>query len=167
MRWTWGTGASRPAPGAARRRDGTAEVDPYALAANDRSGVLPLGVAEGLTFVARTDDAGAAFSGGCDYLVKGPMPEARNWTLSLLDGDGFPVAGPAKRYGFTSAEVLRTVGQPVSIRVAPQARDGNWLPSGGARGYALMLRLYDTGLSTVGTVFDAKTMPHIIKGECR
>ena len=147
--------------------DGTAEIDPYALAANDRAGLLPLGIAEGLTFVARTDDTGATFSSACDYVVTGPMPPARTWTISLLDHEGFPVAGPAQRYGFTSAEVLREVGEPVTIHIAPKARSGNWLPSGGARDYSLMLRLYDTGLSTVGTVVDARTMPRIVKGDCR
>ncbi len=147
-------------------RDGTMDIDPYTLAADDRSGVLPLGVAEGLTFVARTDSAGATFAPSCAYIVKGPMPEARFWTITLLDADGAPVADPAGRYGFTSAEVLRDAGRPVSIIVAPEARSGNWLPTGQASGYVLMLRLYDSGLSTIGAVFDAADMPSITKVGC-
>lgn len=142
-------------------REGTPEVDPYTLAADARSSVLPLGVAEGLTFIARTDSKGAVFAPGCAYVMKGPMPSARYWTVSLLDPDGFPVADPADRYGFTSAEVLRGNDAPVAITISPEARSGNWLPTGHARAYLLMLRLYDTGLSTVGTTFDAAAMPTI------
>ena len=51
------------------------------------------------------------------------MPQARYWTLSLLDPAGFPVADPAERYGFTSAEVLRNVDAPVAInRVSGSAQ---------------------------------------------
>lgn len=148
-------------------RDGSMDVDPYTLAATERSGLLPLGSAEGLTFVARTDGEGAPLSPACDYAVRGPMPQARYWTLSLLTPDGFLVADAAERYGFTSAEVLRTEGDGVTITVAPDARSGDWLPTGRAKAYVLMLRLYDTGLSTVGTVFDAASMPKIAKLACR
>ena len=147
-------------------RNGTFDVDPYTLAADERSGVLPLGVAEGLSFVASTDSDGRAFTPACDYVVRGPMPQARFWTLSLLDPAGFPVADPAGRYGFTSAEVLRQAGEPVAITISPEARSGNWLPTGHAGAYVLMLRLYDSGLSTMGTVFDTADMPSIAKAGC-
>ena len=37
-----------------------------------------------------------------------------------------------------------------AVRVAPRARPGNWLPTGGIDHYILMLRFYDTpvGVST-------------------
>lgn len=147
-------------------RNGTFDVDPYTLAADERSGVLPLGVAEGLSFVARTDSDGRTFSPACDYVVTGPMPQARFWTLSLLDSSGFPVADPAGRYGFTSAEVLRPTDGTVAINVAPEARSGNWLPTGHAGSYVLLLRLYDSSLSTMGTVFESADMPSITKAGC-
>ena len=148
-------------------RDGSGEIDPYALAANARGGLLPLGTAEGLTFLARTDDRGTAFKADCDYLVKGPMPSARFWTLSLLDLRGFPIKNPADRYGFTSAEILRFDNDPATIRVSPGARSGNWLPTGQAREYMLMLRLYDTSLSTGKADLDKVRMPTISQVGCR
>ena len=147
-------------------RDGTPDVDPYTLAANERSSILPLGTAEGLTFVARADGTGAPFLPSCTYVLKGPMPAARFWTVSLLDPDGFPLANPAERYGFTSAEVLRDADARVTITISKEARSGNWLPIGNARAYLLMLRLYDTGLSTIGTTFEAAAMPKIERLGC-
>ncbi len=162
-----GNGTVVAGPWQGAPRDGNMDIDPYTLAGNDRSSVLPLGSAEGLTFVARTDEKGALLSSACDYSVMGPMPSARYWTLSLLNTDGYPIANPAERYGFTSAEILRFEGDAVTITIAPEARSGDWLPTGGAKAYLLMLNLYDTGLSTIGTVFDAASMPKIAKLACR
>lgn len=154
-------------PWHAEAAQGAGEIDPYALAANARSGLLPLGAAEGLSFVASSDTKGGALSGRCEYAITGPVPPTRFWTLSLLTPDGFPVANAAARTGFTSAELLRMADEPFEITVAPEARSGNWLPTGGARQYVLMLRLYDTGLSTVGTVLEAAAMPKIRRVACR
>ena len=147
-------------------RDGSGQADPYTLAANARAGLLPLGEAEGLSFIARIDDSGGALDGTCDYTLEGPMPPARFWTLSLLDLAGFPVEDPARRYGFTSAEVLRLDKTPVTIMVSPQARAGNWLPSGARRRFVLMLRLYDTSLTAGGTDFAKLRMPTLARGAC-
>ncbi len=147
-------------------REDTGESNPYALAAIARSSLLPLGSAEGLTFVAATANDGSSLTSRCDYTLRGPMPAARYWTVSLLDPDGFPVGGSA-RHGFTSAEVLRSNDAPVVITVSPGARAGNWLPTGGADRYVLMLRLYDTGLSAIGAVLDAGAMPTIKTVGCR
>ena len=147
-------------------REDTAGSNPYAFAAIARAALLPLGSAEGLTFVAATASDGSSLGSRCDYTIGGPMPIARYWTVSLLDPDGFPVKASA-RHGFTSAEVLRTLDAPVSIIVSPDARAGNWLPTGGVDHYLLMLRLYDTGLSGVGAVLDAAAMPTIKTVRCR
>ena len=148
-------------------RDSGAGDDPYALAAVARAGLLPLGAAEGLSFLASSDSAGAPLEARCDYVVTGPMPPARYWTLSLLDPRGFPVANAANRYAFTSSDVLRFDTSPAAITVSATARSGNWLPVGGGRGFVLMLRLYDTSLSTERTSFDKIQLPPISRGTCR
>lgn len=147
-------------------RDGSGQADPYALAANARAGLLPLGESEGLSFVARTDDRGGPLDGACDYTLRGPMPPARFWTLSLLDLGGYPVEEPARRYGFTSVEVLRLDKAPMTIVVSPEARAGNWLPTAATPRFVLMLRLYDTSLTAGGTDFRALRMPTIERGTC-
>lgn len=148
-------------------REGAGEADPYTLAAAARRGLLPLGAAEGLSFIAETDNKGGGLNGRCEYAVTGPIPAARFWSISVLRPGGFPVANPAERYGFTSADILRMDGEPVTITVAPDARSGNWLPSGRGDHFLLLLRLYDTGLSTVGAKLDAATMPKITRVSCR
>ncbi len=147
-------------------RDGTVDVDPYALATIARAGLLPLGAAEGLTFRAAHDSAGTRLSADCDYVVTGPMPTARFWTLSALTPDGAPMANPAERYGFTSAEVLWRDKQPIEITVSDHARAGNWLPVPSGARFVLMLRLYDTSLSAANTTFTAAILPAVTRIGC-
>ena len=154
-------------PWRAGPREDSGASNPYSLAAIARSALLPLGAAEGLTFVAATASDGSGLRSRCDYAISGPVPLARYWTLSLLDRDGYPVGDGTARHGFTSAEVLRTVNDAAVITVSPEARAGNWLPTGGIDRFVLMLRLYDTGLSAVGAVLDAGTMPTITMVGCR
>ena len=148
-------------------RDGSLDIDPYSLASIARSGLLPLGAAEGLSFVAQTDSGGAPLRAACDYAVGGAMPAARFWTLSLLTAEGFPVANAANRYGFTSAEILRQDQAPLAISVSSEARDGNWLPIGRTTRFVLALHLFDTGLSAAGTRLAAAAMPTISQIACR
>ena len=154
-------------PWRSQPRDNSGGVDPYVLAATARAGLLPLGAGEGLGFIAATDSAKAPFDAACDYGLKGPMPPARYWTVSLLTPKGFPMANPASRFAITSGDALRFNSDPVVITIAPEARAGNWLPTGHAEAYVVMLRLYDTGLTDVGTHLDAAALPSIVKGHCR
>ena len=74
---------------------GAPDADPYTRANLERSGEIPLAAGEGLQFIARTDDSGAALDPRCAYLVGHTTPPARYWTLSLIDRQGFPVENPA------------------------------------------------------------------------
>ncbi|MGH6818110.1 MAG: DUF1214 domain-containing protein [Methylovirgula sp.] len=147
-------------------KSGSLDVDPYVRAIEARSAELPLGTAEGLTFIARTDSNGAPLRPRCDYEVRGSVPPTRYWTLTLLSPRGFLIDNPAKRFGFTSTELLRAADGTFDITVARQARPGNWLPLGSTKPFVLMLRLYDTLLDFGTTKSDASTMPKIVKGRC-
>lgn len=147
---------------------GTPDIDPYARAALSRSGEMPFGSGEGLVFLARADDAGAPLDGRCEVVVAGPTPPARYWTLTLYDPEGGLVANPLGRHGFTSLEVLRASDGAFRIDIAPRARPGNWLPSGGGERYVLALRLLDAslGLTTQAGRGTTMPMPAITRGAC-
>jgi hypothetical protein len=131
-------------------KNGTPGVDPYSRAMLARSGELPVGSGDGVTFYARTDDSGRPFDGRCDVDLVGTTPQARFWTLTLYDPEGQLVANSVRRFGFTSQEVVRSANGTFDITIGPRARPGNWLPTGGVERYVLALRLYDTpvGLAT-------------------
>lgn len=140
--------------------------DPYARAVISRSGQAPLGSAEGLAFTAAVDTSGASLSASCDYRIAGAMPSARFWTLTVTDSDGRLVESPGKRAGFTSGDIVRDAQGGFVIRLAREARSGNWLPLAMQGRFMLTLRLYDSPHSLSAGVLDASEMPQITRERC-
>lgn len=163
----FGFDAIRAGPWTAYPKNGAANIDPYARAALAHSGEMPLGASEGLSFVARGDSSGAPFDPACDYVLEGEPPLARYWTLTLLSPAGFLVANAADRHGFTSGETLRAADGGFAINLSRFARPGNWLPTGDASKFILVLRLYETELSAATVALEAANLPSLVKGICR
>jgi hypothetical protein len=161
-----GFGAVQAGPWTAWPKSGSNEADPYARAAVARSGEVPLGLAEGVSFIAATDSHGAPLSSRCTYLVGGAIPPARYWTLSVQSPHGFLIDNPAKRYGLTSAEIYWQMGEPFQIAISREAHAGNWLPLGGNEPITLALRLYDTSVSAATAALDGQAMPSIVRERC-
>jgi hypothetical protein len=147
-------------------KTGTPEIDPYARAMIARSGELPIGSGDGIAFFARTTDDGLRLDGRCEISVTGITPPARFWTLTLYDPQGQLVANSVNRYGFSSEEVVRAMDGNFSIALAPRARAGNWLPTGGVERYLLVLRLYDTPVGVAMQTGREITMPAVTRKGC-
>jgi hypothetical protein len=145
---------------------GTSDIDPYARASVARTGQLPIGSGDGIAFFARADDEGRLFDGRCDVAVRGTTPPARFWTLTLHAPDGRLVANSVNRYGFTSQEIVRRTDGSFEIVIAPRARPGNWLPTGGVERYVLVMRLYDTPVGVATRSGREALMPLIMRGPC-
>ncbi len=161
-----GFGAVRTGAWTGWPKTGARDADPYARAVLARSGELPLGIAEGLTFVAKGERQGSLFDPRCIYRVSDPLPQARYWTLTATKPDGRLIGNPAKRYGFTSSEILRAADGSFEIAVAAQVQPGNWLPVGAGEPYLLVLHLFDTAMSATTSQLDRAGMPRITKGAC-
>ena len=159
-------GAVRIGAWTAWPRTGSADIDPYARAGIARSGELPVGLGDGVAFVARRDETGRPFDGRCEVVLSGTTPPARFWTLTLYDPEGRLVANSANRYGFTSQEIVRAADGRFEIVAAPRARPGNWLPTGGAEHYVLVLRLYDTPVGVATGASREMPMPEIVARGC-
>jgi hypothetical protein len=147
-------------------KSGSVDIDPYARANIARTGELPTGMGDGVAFYARGDEARNSFDGRCTFLISGMTPPARYWTITLYDPDGKLVANAIDRHSFTSDEIVRDNNGTFTITVAPLARPGNWLPTGGVDKFVLVLRLYDTpiGVST-GTTKEGP-MPSVVRKGC-
>ena len=99
-------------------------------------------------------------------MISGITPQARFWTLTLYDPQGRLVANSLERYGFTSQEILRRADGSFEIAIAPRARPGNWLPTGGIESYMLVLRLYDTPVGVTTRAAREAPMPSILVRAC-
>jgi hypothetical protein len=145
---------------------GTADIDPYARATLARLGALPVGLGDGVAFVATTDDSRRSLDGRCDVVISGITPQARYFTLTLYDPDGRLVANSLNRQGFTSQELIRNQDGSFEIVVAPRARPGNWLPTSGVERYMLILRFYDTPVGIASRTGREVPMPAVKSGGC-
>jgi hypothetical protein len=162
-----GFGAVAAGPWTGWPRAGTSDTDPYTRAILAYSGEMSLSESEGMSFVAHGDSNGAEFDPACDYSLKGEMPSARFWTLTLLSPGGAPIANTAGRLGFTSSEVLRASDGQFEITLSRHARPGNWLPIGDTSKFILVLRLYDSELGAPAAALDAARMPGLVKSHCQ
>jgi hypothetical protein len=147
-------------------KTGTSDIDPYARAAIARSGELPIGSGDGVAFFASSDDAGRVLDGRCMVTIAGTTPAARFWTITLYDLDGRLIPNAADRYGFTSQEIARRADGSFEIAVAPRARPGNWLPTGGIDRYVVVLRLYDTPVGVATRTAKDAPMPAVAAAGC-
>ncbi len=147
-------------------KNGSIEIDPYARAVIARNGELPIGIGDGLAFYARHDDAGDPLDGRCSFAISGMTPAARYWTLTLYDLRGRLVVNTINRHGFTSAGIVRNADGSFAINVAPRARPGNWLPTGGIERFVLVWRLYDTPIGIAMQTTREGPMPAIARRGC-
>jgi hypothetical protein len=147
-------------------KSGSVDINPYARAIVARTGELPTGTGDGVAFYASTDDAGDNFDGRCTFMISGMTPAARYWTLTLYDPDGRLVANTIDRHGFTSEEVVRNNDGQFAITIAPLARPGNWLPTGGTDKFVLVWRLYDTPIGVATRTTKEGPMPAIVRRGC-
>lgn len=139
--------------------------NPYARAAAAAETALPLDIAEGIVFTARTDSDGEALLAQCDYVISGRTPSAALWSLSVYDRDEGLMANPAGRTGFHSGEILRLPDGGFAIALSQTPKSGNWLPVTGSGGLVIVLRLYDTPVST--GLQSVPVMPAIIRERCQ
>ena len=62
--------------------------------------------------------------------------------------------------------MIRKTDGTFDITIAPRARSGNWLPTGGVERYTLALRLYDTPVGVATRTGRETPMPAITTGTC-
>ncbi len=147
-------------------RSGTVQVDPYARAALSRSGELPLELADGLLFLATEDSAGKSLDGRCDIRISGRLPQARLWTLTVMDSQGGLIENDARRSGYTSSELLYTPAGDMDVVLSPRARPDNWVPTGARPRLQVALRLYDAPFSFASGSQDGSILPRIVTERC-
>ncbi|TGP56993.1 DUF1214 domain-containing protein [bacterium M00.F.Ca.ET.230.01.1.1] len=161
-----GVGAIRIGRWTAFPEMGTLAADPYSKARVAREGVLALGQAEGLAFVAERDDTGEPLKRECTYSIEGGYPAARFWTLYAADQSlGVIDTGKTRRSALQSYEVLRQPDNSVVITVGNRPAPGNWLLTGGSGKMYFVLTFYDTPIASSTGLSDV-TLPRILKAGC-
>ncbi|MEO5759051.1 MAG: DUF1214 domain-containing protein [Mesorhizobium sp.] len=161
-----GVGAIRIGQWTAFPDIGTPAADPYSKARVAREGVLALGRAEGLSFVAERDTAGEQLKRECAYKIEGGFPTARFWTLYAADQSlGVIQTTKPRLAALQSYQVLRQPDNSVIISVSKRPSPGNWLLSDGFGRMYFVLTFYDTPIASSTGLSDV-TLPLITKVGC-
>jgi hypothetical protein len=161
-----GVGAIRIGQWTAFPDIGTPTADPYSKARVAREGVLALGQAEGLSFVAERDSGGEQLQRQCTYRIEGGFPTARFWTLYAADQSlGVVETGKPRVAALQSYQVLRQPDNSVVISVGNRPAPGNWLLTDGFGRMYFVLTLYDTPIASSTGLSDV-TLPRILKVGC-
>jgi len=145
---------------------GTPDTDPYSKARVAREGILTLGRAEGLAFVAEHDSTGAELRRDCSYTVQGAVPPARFWTIYAADETMNVIDSRKERApALHSYEMLRQPDNSVAISVDTHPAPGNWLAIDGTGKMFLVLTLYDTTIASSTGVADLE-LPRVTRAGC-
>ena len=146
---------------------GTVDADPYSRARLARTGEIPLGSGEGLMLLAQTTIPAQPLAATCDYTIAGQTPPARLWTLVVENRDGQVFKERDGVAALGSDALLREDGRLVRDRALAHVRKaGNWISTGGAGRFRVVVRLYDTTART-GTALTTLAMPRITPGPLR
>ena len=145
------------------------DADPYTRAHFARLGALPMSTEVSLTYFAGTDGDGRRLHSSCDYVVEGRDLPRHWWSLTVFDERGRLVSNPVDRYTFTSSTIALNPGGTYTVRLARDARPGNWLPIGGAGRLTLVFNVLDLGIGTSEREADDETtrLPQIKREICR
>jgi hypothetical protein len=148
---------------------GANQADPYTLARITSDSTVPLGAAEGLAFEATRDDDGKFLRLECNYILEGNTPKAKLWSLTPYRQDGKSVRSEKDNslisYHTNSTRLLRFTDGTFQIALGPVPSPGNWLATQGNGIFRLVLRLYDTPI-TSNTGIAVPVMPKIINIGC-
>ncbi|MGB3391700.1 MAG: DUF1214 domain-containing protein [Pseudaminobacter sp.] len=145
---------------------GTPDADPYSQARTAREGILTLGRAEGISFIAHHDTSGDRLRQDCSYRIEGNIPPARFWTLYAADAALSALRAQTRRpFALHSYEILRGPENIVSISVGRHPTPGNWLMVTGSGPMLLVLTLYDTSIASSTGVADVD-LPRVTKVAC-
>jgi len=146
---------------------GSRAADPYSRAILARTANIPLGAGEGLAFHATRDDAGRLLESDCVYILDGPIPPARYWTLTIYDEQGNLAGdGLESRSITSSARVVRSENGAAQIVISRAPAPGNWIVPPTSQRFEIVLRLYDTQAAGALTRFTASALPSILREGC-
>ena len=155
----------RIGPWSTGRDIGSADADMKTRAIVALRGLLALPKQEARYFTATTDSAGAPLDGKCSYTLSGGTIEARWWSVTLYDRQGWLIANRWNRHSIGSARIPAGQAGSWSFIVAPGEAEGLWIPTATDGPFELTLRAYRPS-GTLASDPARVTMPAITKGEC-
>ena len=78
-----------------------------------------------------------------DYVIEGKKLDARYWSITAYDQDGFLIKNKDNRYSFNNENTSYEADSlSFKLTLSSKEKSNNWLPSGNAKSISLVIRLY-------------------------
>lgn len=155
----------RIGPWTTGRDIGTADADMKTRAIVALRGLLALPKEEARYFTASTDSAGQPLSGKCRYTVAGGAIEARWWSITLYDRQGWLIPNRWNRHSIGSARIAPADAGQWAFTIAPEPKPGLWIPTATDGPFEVTLRTYRPR-GRLAADPSGVTLPTITRGEC-
>ena len=143
-----------------------AKIDPYTRAHHLSHGLVPSNRFDTVEYEARVDGTGRTLDEDCTYLVSGPMPQARWWSLSALASGDDAETESDSRHGLVSGQLVFEADQSFRVAVSRELQAGNWLRPPESGQLVLLLRLYTPASAVLRRPLAAE-LPSIERQVCR
>ncbi len=160
-----GDGAIRNGPWTTSLGYGTKATDPLTRAMVARSGLLALPARETVYWMAKTDAAGAPLDGDCRYSLSGTPLDARWWSVTVYDDQGYLVDNAARTWSVNGANVALDAKGEWRVTISPDRPAGAWLPGIKGQPFQLTLRMYNPGKAFRADPAKA-VLPRLVKEGC-
>lgn len=144
---------------------GSAANDAYSRLYLAITSILALNRTETLYFEARTDDEGGPLTAACDYVLRGPPPAARWWSVTAYGADNMLIPSDSERYSASAASASTNAAGDIVIALTPDGSGENGIATGNAR-FELVLRLYQPS-KDLDAAPEAAPLFRLEKGACR
>ncbi len=145
---------------------GTKATDPLTRARVARGGLLALPAVETVYWAAKTDPTGAPLDGNCRYSLSGSPLDARWWSVTIYDTNGYMVANAANKWSVNGANVALDAKGEWRVTISPEKpAEGAWLPGTKGQPFHLTLRMYNPGKAFRADPEKA-ALPRIVKEGC-
>jgi hypothetical protein len=144
---------------------GSAANDAYSRLYLAITSILALNRSETLYFEAKADDQGGPLTSACDYLLKGPPPDARWWSVTAYGADNMLIPSDSERYSASAASAVTNAAGEVEIALTPDGSGENGIATGQDR-FELVLRLYQPS-KELDAAPQAAPLFRLEKGACR
>lgn len=132
-------------------------------------GIFALPAKEAMYYIAHTDSSGALLNGKCTYTVRGGEMDARWWSVTLYQGDGWLVKNVANRWSINGSTIVMMESKPPKwmFTIGPKAPldDPQYLPTGSVPNFDLTLRVYHAQGALLNDPARA-VLPSITKESC-